>query len=318
MADLELLMREIWQQIGEPDDLDPATDTQYNGSPLLMWICNEAQRRIAMWKDPATGHRNRIRSLISDLYFTSTYFEEELDDDATDAATVILPAADVLGGSSTYDDCYNGWIFEYENEAKVIIDYDGTSYTATLHEDLSSTPEAEDDYKLYKNFYYLMPSAHAWVGEHITLPATTDVTRATGNLLEVLKVIDLTEERELSKSRGSFYPIVGRTSPGAAGEWFRIGNKLTFDKPQDDDYSYYLEYYRLPMEMAGNDSEPELPEMFHYAIVLWGMWWGYNRQQDATSAWAKKQDFNEYMKSIISQYELSSERSELYGSLQRN
>lgn len=314
MADLELLMDEIWQQIGEPDDIDPDTDVQYEGSPLLMWVCNEAQRRIAMWKDPSTNHRTRIRSLISDLYFSSTYYDEDLDDDATDESQIILPAADV----SDEDDCYNGWVLEINNEARVIIDYDGTSYTATVNEDFSSTPEEDDGYKLYKNFYYLMPSTHAWVDEHISLPSTTDTTRATGNLLEVLKIVDLNQSRTIPKGRGSYYPAMNMTSPGEPGDWIRVGNKIIFDKPQSEDYSFYMEYYRTPMDMAGNDSEPEIPEMYHYAIVLWGMWWGFNRQQDFTSAWAKKQDFNEFMKSISSQYELASERGETYGSLQKD
>lgn len=314
MADLERLMNEIWQQIGEPSDLNPSTDDQYGGSPLLMWVCNEAQRRVATWKDPANGHRVRIRSLVSDLYFTSTYYEEELDEDATDEKTVILPSTDVLGE----DDCYNGWTLEINNEARVIIDYDGDSYTATLSSEFSSTPEEDDEYKLYKNFYYLMDPDHAWISEHISLPATTDTSRATGNLLEVLKIVDLNNERGLSVSRGTLYPTTNMGSPGAPDSWIRLGNKLIFNRPQADDYSFLMEYYRLPLAMAGNDSEPELPEMYQYAIVLWGMWWGFNRSQDYTAAWAKKQDFNEYMKSTVSQYEVAGDRSELYGSLQRN
>ena len=315
MATLELLMDEIWQHIGEPNDLDPDTDVSYGGSPLLMWVCNEAQRRVASWKDPATNRQIRIRSLISDMYFTSKYYDDELDDDAT-TSTIILPSTDVLGGAATYDDCYNGWMVQVNNENRLIIDYDGATYTATVHTAWSTAPADGDDYLLCKNFYYLMPSTHLWSSEHISKPATTSKTLATGNLLEVLKIIDITNEMALQKARGAYFPTTGLTSPGDPALWWRVGNKILFDVPQDSSLSFYMEYYRNPLDMAGNDSESELPDQYQYAIILWGMWWGYNRQQDMSSAWAKKQDFVEFMRSTKSEYEVEMERAEAYGSLQ--
>lgn len=313
-----LLMKLIWQGIGEPTDLDPDTDTQYNDGPLLAFIANEAQRRIAMWKDPVKGHRLRLQSLFGDMYFQSTYFDEDLDDDAASTTSITLPSTDVLGGSSTYDDVYNGWVLEISSEAKIIIDYDGTSYTATVHEAYGSAPVATDGYKLYKNFYYLLPSTHAWVGEHISKPATTDKYKATGNLIEILKVVDLNNEREVGKARGSYYPTNSLDSPGDPAQWWRFGNKLIFDRPQDETLSFYTEYYRLPLDMAGSDSEPEIPEMFHWGIVLWGINWGFARQQDFSAKWSGGQDFLAFMRSTKSEYDIMSERGELYGSLQKD
>ena len=318
MATLELLMDEIWQHIGEPTDLDPDTDVSYSGSPLLMWVCNEAQRRIAAWKDPANGRQIRIRSLISDMYFASKYYSgDTLDADGT-TTTVVLPNTDVVGGAATYDNCYNGWVLQVNNENRIITDYDGASYTATVHEAYSTAPATDDDYLLCKNFYYLMPSTHDWVSLYITSPATTDLTRATGNLLEVLKIVDLTNEVELEKARGSYFPLTGLTSPGDPSMWWRVGNKILFDVPQDSAISFYMEYYRSPLDMAGNSSEPEIPEQYHYAIVLWGMWWGFNRQQDYQAAWAKKQDWIEFLRSTKSEYDVEMERAESFGSLQRS
>ena len=37
-----------------------------------------------------------------------------------------------------------------------------------------------------------------------------------------------------------------------------------------------MEYYRTPTNMTLDADEPEIEEMFHYAIVLWGIYHGYN------------------------------------------
>lgn len=305
-------MNEIWRKLGEPPELDPASDTQYSSGPLLGWVVNEGQRAVARWRDPQSGHQIRIRSLIAEMYFQSKAYSGALDAASTDTTHVVLPAT--LG---TNDDQYNGWVFEHANQTRLIIDYTGSTKTATLHEALSATPASAESYKLYKNFWLLCPSTHAWVAEHISRPAVSDTTRAEGNLVELLKIVDLTNERELRKAPAAFYPMLNLLSPGDPGLWYRSGNKLVVDCPLDETLTFYAEYYREPTDVATDASEMELPSMFHWGIVLWGIWWGFKDGQDFQAAYAAKRDFDDFMRSVKTEYSVELERGESYGSLER-
>jgi hypothetical protein len=244
------------------------------------------------------------------MYFQSLAYDTDLDADSTDESHVVLTAA-----QGANNDQYNGWVFEWNGEAKLIIDYTGATKTAQLHEELSDVPASGDGFKLYKNFWLLCPSGHAWAAEHITKPSTSDTTRAEGNFVEILKVVDLTNSRELKKAAAAFYPILNLLSPGDPSNWYRSGNKLVVDTPLDETITFLMEYYREPTDVVTDENEMEIPTMFHYAIALWGIWWGFNDQQDFQAAYAAKKNFDDFMRSVKSEYEVELERGESYGSL---
>lgn len=309
---LDLLRDEIWVNIGEPPDLDPDTDTSYSGGPLLNFVVNEAQRQVAAWRDPESGKIFRVRSLIGDLYYQTTYISGTLTGDST-ASTIVLPSADV----GSQDDRYNGWVVVVGSEVKVIVDYDGPTYTGTVHEDWSTTPVTDDTYKLYKNFDYLLPSSHAWVNDHISLPAETDRSRATGNLIEVLKISDIGDERTLERPNRAEDFISNVTSSGGdPTEWLRVGNKILYDQPIPEEKWLKMEYYRLPTELSDDTDQPEIPEHLHYGIVLWGIAWGYARHQEPSMKWSARSDFKDFMKSATSTYAVQFERSDDHGVLE--
>ena len=309
---LDLLRDEIWTHIGEPPDLDPDTDTSYNGGPLLDFVVNEGQRQVAAWRDPDSGRIFRVRSLISDLYYQTSYISGTLTGDST-ASTIVFPAADV----GAQDDRYNGWVVVVGSEVKAIVDYAGVSYTGTVHSDWSTTPETDDTYELYKNFDLLLPSGHAWISDHISLPAETDRSRATGNLIEVLKISDIAGNRTLDfPSREEDFITRLTSSGGSPNQWLRVGNKILYDQNVPEEKWMKMEYYRLPTEMSDDDDEPEIPEHLHYGIVLWGIQWGYSRHQEPSMKWSAKGDFKEFMKTATSTYAFQFERSDDSGFLQ--
>lgn len=305
---------QVYANLGNPTDLNPSTDTSYNGGPMLTWVANEAQRQLAFWKDPQMSRQLRFRNLISDVYFTSKLITGTLTSTGT-TTTVVFPSANV--GSN--DDRYNGWVVEVDNEMRLIVDYTGSTYTATVHKAFSSAPASGDTYKLMKRFSLLLPSTHAWVsspsGEHITLPSTTDRYRADGNLYEVLKIEDIDNTRVLDKAeRTESYPDYINTS-GDPTCWWRLGNKVYFDTNIDATNYYRMEYYRLPTDMSASTDEPEIPEVFHYGLVLWGTQWGYRRKQESSDTYSVGRELVDFMRQRASQYDVESERETNYMTL---
>jgi hypothetical protein len=309
---LELLRKEIYSHIGEPSDLDPDSDTSYSGGPLLNFVVNEGQRQVAAWRDPESGRIFRVRSLISDLYYKTTYISGELDSDSA-STTIVLPAVDV----ESEDDRYNGWIVVVGSEVKLIVDYVGATHTGTVHSSWSTTPENDDEYELYKSFDLLLPSSHDWVSDHISLPAETDRSRATGNLIEVLKISDLESGRtlELPGREEDFISNVS-SAGGDPSQWLRVGNKILYDQPVPEEKWLKMEYFRLPTELVDSTDEPEIPEHLQWGIVLWGIQWGYSRHQEPSMKWSAKTDFRDFMKSATSTYAVSFERADDAGVLQ--
>jgi len=300
---LEEIRLEIWKALGEPTDLDPSTDTSYNGGPYLTFVANMAQRRIASYKT-VKGRIIRLPNLVGDLFFKSKVIKGSLEIGGS-TSTVELPVGDV----GTQDDRYNGWIFEVNGETRLIVDYDGASRTATLSEDLSSAPEMGDEYSLYKSFSLLVPSSHAWASEHIILPEVSDRWRADGNLIEVLKIEDLANERTLGHAaRGASF-VTLRTSTGDPTEWYRFGNKIYFNYAPEEEQWFRMEYYRTPTDMSAPTDEPEIPEQFHYGVILWGIEWGYRREGESNEKYSTKRDFQGFMERTVENLDIAGERS---------
>ncbi len=307
----EWIMKEIWSRGGEPSDIDPTSDTSYNGSPLLSWVANEGQRAVSSYKDPRTKRIFRLRTLISEMYFQSKVIEGTLTGDGTDS-TIVFPSADV----GTDDDRYNGWVAEVNSEIKLLTDYTGSTYTGKVHSDWGTAPATDDTYKLYKRFSTLMESSEDWVLDHITLPSTSTKARAEGNLIEVLKITDLANER-IIKRAGRTEDFTNKLfSNGDPLGWFRKGNNLIFDTNINEENWYKLEYYRMPKDMASSSEIPEIPEYLHEGIILWGVEWIFARRGESSLKWSAKGDFRDFMAKTISTYEIQFERDEDSGSLQ--
>lgn len=308
---LSEIRNEIWNNLGKLTDLDPSSDVSYGGSPYLNYVVNMAQRRIASYKTNR-GHIMRFNTLKGEMFFKNTIIEGTLDAAGT-TTTIVFPSADV----GTGDDRYNGWVLKTNSEYRIIVDYDTATRTATLHDALSTAPASADTYALYKKFSYLLPSTHTWVSEHIQLPATSDRFLNDGNFLEVLKIEDLDKERKLIKAKRGRSFVTLQTSTGDPQKWYRYGNKVMFDFAPDEEKWFRMEYYRLPFDMSADTDEPEIPEEFHYALVLWGTEWGYRREGESNEKYSTKLDFKEFMEQTILELDIADEREFSYGSIRR-
>jgi len=308
---LELIRNQIWQHIGEPPDLDPSTDTQYNSGPLLTWVANRGQHQVAMWKDPNNNSMLRIRELVADMHWQAQMVDSTLDTAGT-TTTVVFPSGDV----GEQDDRYNGWIVEVDGVQRMIVDYTGSSRTATVHKAFSSAPAGTEDYKLYKNFMQLTVSGDPWSTDHIVVPAASTRYRTEGNLLEPLRIRKIETQHRLRKVGMKSDYTQDIWTKGDPASWQVLGNKIYFDRQLDEEDWYQMWYYRTPTDMSADADEPEIPEVFHWAICLWGIWWGFSRDGESAQAYSKKQDFEREMRRLKNQWDTSNELEYDWGTLQ--
>jgi hypothetical protein len=162
-----------------------------------------------------------------------------------------------------------------------------------------------------------MDSGHVWVSDHISLPAETNNTQGTGNLIEIMKLVDLEAGEDLSFSEEFEDFPDNITSPSDPKEFYRIGNKIYFDRPIDEEKWFKMEYWRLPTEMSDADDVPEIPEHLHWGIVLWGIMWGHSREGESSDKYSAKKDFVDFMRSKVSMWDVKRLRHADHGTLQR-
>jgi len=312
MATLSVLRNEVWQQIGEPTDLDPASDVQYGGAPLLNWAVNEGQRQVAFWRDPENGRVFRHPQLLGEMFFETPLLSGVLEDQAAmDDDQILLPW---LGYSNNQ---FDGWVVKVGSEIRFITSYDAGSRVAVLDNDWSSTPATGATVYLYTRGLLMVATGHAWAATNIVMPVVTDRWRSTGNFIEVQKLEDLTSQVELSKAPRTESYLGGTLETGAPTSYYRRGNRLIFDRAPDEVLKMRLEYYRGPTEMIQPTDEPELSEQFHHAMVLWAMAWGFKRSGDNASAYSTNQELNRYMKRVVAHMDIEPDRRVDYGKLRR-
>jgi len=304
---LSFMRQEIFEQIGEPDDIDPDTDVQYDGAPLLDFAVNEGLRQVSTWKNPSTDRTIRLPEFIGEMTFQSYYETGTLTNVGT-TSTVVLPT-----GASTVNDAYNGWIVTVGSETRFIVDYVGASLTATVTPVFGTAPAVDDTFKLAKNFNLLLASTDDLAGFHITLPASGAYHK--GNMLIPLKVIDIANTKDLTKAKDTeaYSGIITQT--GTPSEWLWLRNSLIFNFVPNERLWYKMEYYRLPKVLTTGTDEPDIPEFLQYGVILWGRWWGYSRQQAAPEAYSAKRDFQDFMAQRLDLYSMEYLREDDYGTL---
>jgi len=313
---LSEIRNEIRQQIGEPTDLTPIgadADVQYNGGPLLTWTANEGQRQIAAWKDPETQKVYRHPQLYAEMFFQTKVFSGTLPDQTgLQADEILLTAA-----FGPEDGRYVNWLVTVGSEVKRIMVYNGGARLGTVDSDWASTPALGAAFTLTTRVYLMVDPTHAWASENISIPAPSDRYRSEGNLIEVLKIEDVSSLRELTKASRVESFLGTSVASGSPSSYYRIGNRIYFDQASSEELWLRLEYYRSPTDMVALADEPELSEQFHYAIVLWGIWWGFRRAGDNAGAYNVSQELRALMKRIVAHSDIKDDRKQDYGVLRR-
>ena len=311
----------IWDALGKPTNLDPSTDSQYNGGPLLDYYVNEGQRRIAAWCDPITKKKLKMDVLYGSVNYQPTIVTGTVDSWSMVSPyvfrfTVTSPTYTVLSLETEY---YTNWLITIGEEVRRCV---YSRYTPTgipeagyvfLDQVLETEPTVGDTVTLVRNFDWLLPEDHAFFGIIPLAGSSHTESYPEGNFVEVLSVTDLTNERVLEKvsDRESFPDNL----KGTPTKWKRFGNKIVYDRAVDTELWFKMEYYRLPTDMSADSDEPTIPVVYHYAIVLWGIWYGYMSTGEASRAQLAWNNLVNMLRSTYSQREVENERIHAQGQL---
>lgn len=307
---LEEMRNQVWDGIGRPTNLDPSVS-----ATTLNWVVNEAQRQVAGWRDPQLGRRVRFNCLYSTMNFYSVVLTGTLT--AVNNTTFPYSVSQAEVRSNDAADRYNGWVIEMtsgdaDGESRMITDNAFGAGTNVLYveEAFDNLPAIGDTYTMYKSWMPIYPSAHVWSADGIALPAATGLNYVNGNLLEVLRVKDISNARvlEIAGDKSSFVDC--HLSTGDPRQWYRFGNKLYFDYNVSDNRWFEAEYYRMPTSLSTTSDVPEIPETFHWAMVLWGIWWGHRVRRESSNAYSAKLDFIDTMRQKVGDMDLLGERAE--------
>lgn len=288
----EELQDEVWDNLGQPSDLDPDTY-----STIGEWV-NRGYRRICFWKFP-NGRILRFRALEGELFFQTPLVEGTAQDGAT--STITLAA-----GASGTDDYYNGWVVEVDGgtgvgQRRLIVDYSGGARLATVATDWTTTPDSTSTYNLFKQFMKFVTT-----GSHDIVLDPND------SIYDALKVVDLKDEKDLDRPFRTDTFSGNLTTPGTPGEYLVFGDRIIFDCPIDEARWYKLEYVKIPANMVNSSDEPAIPEPWHEGISMWATWKGLIRGQEPPMAYAMQRNLDDFMGKMVEQYSFDDEREDSY------
>jgi hypothetical protein len=281
------LRTEVWQDLGEPPDIDPAEAAGL--AKLNSWI-NRAYKKILFWKFP-DGTQLRFPSTEGEAFFKTVVVTGTVS-----SATTSVVVLDASAGANV--DQYNGWVLEIGGICKLIVDYDA-SRNATVHEAYSTVPSGT--YKLYKRFMRFCALGAVGASENILL-------RPVGEVAEIRKVTDLATGTDLVPAERTDAFSQSLLNPSSPTSYFKRQDEIVFDYPVDEVLWFRLEYVRIPPDLVLDADKPEMPEFFHDAIELWAVWRGQRFMQDFSAAYSTKRDLQDLLTSTKQQAEMSYDR----------
>jgi len=280
----------VWEELGEPPNCDPTVASGL--ARLNTWI-NRAYKKILFWKFP-DGSQVRFPATEGEIFFQTKTVTGTIASSTTTTVTL-----DTAAGAN--NDQYNGWILEDPSNKSLIVDYDGASRTATIAVALGTAPSGT--YTLYKRFMKFLKAADVGASENIILSSVSAIK-------EVQKLVLLDGEQEIVPAgrtetfTGNFLML------GKPSSYMRQGTKIIFDIAPDEDYWMYLEYVKIPADLVNDTDEPELPETFHEAVMLWALWRGYRWMQETDMAYSTKKDLIDFMLTTKAPSEMALDRED--------
>jgi len=67
--------------------------------------------------------------------------------------------------------------------------------------------------------------------------------------------------------------------------------------------------------LVNASDEPEIPDQYHYGLVLWTIEWGYRRNGESGDKYSTKRDFIDFMRSVKGTDDMIPMRTETGGRL---
>ena len=305
---VETIVQEIFEGLGEPSDLefrnpDGSVNTASQGWLRLVDAVNRACIELSTWKFPE-GRVLRFRSLEANTVFSTEVLSATISDGAIGTATLTtsLPVQ--------ADNYYAGWVVTLAGEQYRVF-MSTTALSGTDTDLLVLSPLAIDPVgetlSASRREYTFVEATPAFG----TIPVNPTVPASVGTPLEIVSVYDMTNASELGRLSSDEQGLESIPVIQAPTAYYKTGRGLRFDTWPEEAANYTIRFFRTPAVIGytATTEEPELPENYHRAIVLWGLWWGYRRMQENNSAYSTKRDLDDLLRHIRGEFDLESQFS---------
>lgn len=310
---LQEIMEDAWRGCGEPSDFIPGTidsdgelvfDTALTlgSSQKLLKLVNRAYKHVCGYRFK-NGDLLRFDTLEETAYFKSRGITGTADGGA-DGSITLDSAANLYPAAADNDGLFVGWVIEVtggtgQGQTRYVTKYDGTTRVADVHVDWKTNPDATSEYQLYKNFFPLVGSTDVRADYGIVLDSA--------RYLSAVGVSDLEDERKLAY-RERTERFVGRiTDSGDPGIWYMYRGKVFFDFAVKEEKWFEFRYIASPAALTVYTDVPDIPDIWHEAIVMWVVWWYVRWDRDLNAGYAFKRDFEDFMETTKKQTEMGFE-----------
>jgi hypothetical protein len=206
-------------------------------------------------------------------------------------------------------DRYVQWVIELTGgtgagQRRVVVGYTA-GRVATVHTAWDTVPDVTTTYEMTKNFYNFVSDSHPWVADNIALSSVGEITA-------VLQVIDMETDEKLTRADRVYgFTSLASTVGNAPGVFSDKSGGLVFDTTVPGGRWYQLKYFGMPPELEEVDDEPQMPEQFHEAVLLWAVWWGLREMQEFAGAYSTKRDLESTMTTALEQFDRGGERDDI-------
>jgi hypothetical protein len=287
---------EVFETLGEDTMMDPSTAE--GRARLLRWA-NRAQRRVAFFR-LKSGHLLRFPTLRVETMWQAVAYTDTATYTVASSTDNTVTCNNLPGVTANR---YRGWVVEINDEHRLVVSQSGS--TLTINDDWNSNPAAADTYKLYKRWYDLVDSGHAYASENIILDPVSAV-------YEILVLEDLQEEVSLVYDDRIETNIFTLKETGDPTTLRMDGNRIYLDYNVEDTRYFRMEYYKYPAEMSADADEPDLPEVFHEAVLMEMERLAYRFKNQNNSAYSLKRDIEDFMNTVMLPGEMGFERRNPY------
>jgi len=304
---VEEMLIELHSQLGKPSDLDPyaadgeTVDIGSEGAVRLLQWLNRAYRRILTWRFK-NGRIIRFRCTEREVYFAGVSLTGTAAAGAAQTITFDAVAEAVA-------DFYNGWAIEItggtgSGQKRLIVDY-SAARVATVATAWDTTPDATSTYCVTKNVYNFVDAGAADAAVNIPLSPTEE-------LIAVMQITDLEDNSVLTRAdRTAQFTSIETTIGSSPSVFADVTGGLIFDTTVPDGRYYRIRYFGMPATLTALTDEPEIPQAFQEAVLLWAVWWGLRRQQEFAGAYSTKRDLEDTLETAIQQFDRGSDRDDI-------
>lgn len=98
------------------------------------------------------------------------------------------------------------------------------------------------------------------------------------------------------------YPYASTYTSRMPSVWTEFGGLIYFDVPADQAYIFIQRYYRIPTDMEGSDSVPDVPSVFRELLELWADYRAEKYRGNHDVAATYKQEFEDELEQMAIRY----------------